>query len=422
MTFLDMAVCLCVSLGMTSAEPSDAQVRQFLSNSYYYSTQEWQASLSSMNEKFASKQRFAERLVGFLNDDDTHVRQGVLLAIIELKANKASLISPVVRVLKEDKDIQARIYAVDALHSIAGKESLKHVLSALNDKNANVRAEALQVFGREASSSTAYVGKLRDMLSDDGEYSYSISADCFGARPVKYEAVVALGTIGPEARICLPELREMYANDSDPSVRIAAAVAVAQLDKEDVKAIRYLKNEAERATSDDYRYGAIVGLQRFGNRASIIAPILKKLLKSDPSWLIRAGCSDALPAVNGFVEDTVGALVEALDDREPFVQMSVLESLKAIGFHAAKAVPAVEKLLDKYSKMPEEDLPYGGDDIRVQIVATLLAVGKRESVEPIVHRILRRVKDEETRSDIQELLSRPSQKLSNAPVANKPKT
>jgi hypothetical protein len=85
--------------------------------------------------------------------------------------------------------------------------------------------------------------------------------------------------------------------------------------------------------------------------------------------------------------------------------MTALESLETMGPHAAKAIPTVERLLDKYTRLPEDDLPYLNGDIRVQAIATLLAIGKREDVVPIVNQMLRRVRTEEVRSRVRELLS-----------------
>jgi HEAT repeat protein len=256
---------------------------------------------------------------------------------------------------------------------------------------------------------------LQELLSDADEYSYSISAGLMGSRPVKYEAVLALGKIGSRARICLPEVRRMFAIDSDPSVRLAAAVAMAQLDKEDTLAIRYLENEAERSSSEDLRSDAIQGIKQLGRRASTSTPVLRRVLRSDGSWLVRAHCAEALPAVNGFGKDTVDALVEALDDREPWVQMTALESLETMGSRAVNAIPFVESLLDMYTSLPEDDLPYLNGDIRVQAVTTLLAIGNREGVLPIINRILPRVKSEEPRSRIQELLRRRAEPTDSEP-------
>ncbi len=415
MTVLVVAACLCITSAVSSCEPSDTEIRQFLSNTAYL-TQEWRASFDAMSERFPSKRRFAERIVDFLHDEDADVRRGVLFALVKLKTKDTAFIPAVARVLQEDSDPWVRVRAVGTLHSIAGKDSVNCLSPALDDQDANVRAAAIRVLGAETASSTASIGKLRDLLSDTGEYYYAISADCIGARPVKYDAVLALGEMGSKASVCLPQLKEMIANDADPEVRVAAAVAVAQLDKEDESVIRYLIDEAQHASSECIRSDAIQGLNRLGSRASASAPVLKNLLSSDRSWLVRSDCAIALPAVQGANEGTVNALVGALGDREPRVQMTALESLEAMGAHAAGAVPAVERLLDKCPRLPEEDLPHLNGDIRVQAVVTLFAIGKREDVVPIVRRMLDSVKDEELQTRIRGLLS---QHAESPPVPNK---
>lgn len=409
MTVVIAAIYLSVAIGMSSCEPNSSEIREFLSNTAY-SSQQWHESFVVVCDKYASKQRFSGVLVTFLNDDDGNVRQGVLHAIVELETKETVLIPPIIRVLREDSKPSVRIWAVIAIHSIAGKNSINYLLPALGDKDVNVRAAAIRVLGTEAVSSVALVKKLRHLLSDTDDYSYSISADMSGSRPVRYEAVRALGEIGSKARVCLPELKAMLTNDQSDTVRLAAAVAVAQLDGENKSAIKYLMSEAVNATSEECRAQAIQGLKQLGSTAIASVSILKQLLRSDSSWLVRSECADALPRINGFKIDTVDALAKALDDYEPWVQMTALQSLEIMGTHAGDAAPAVEKLLDKYTQIPEGDLPYLNGDIRVQAVATLLAIGNRESVVPIITEILDRVKTEKTQSRIQRLLNRDQEK------------
>ena len=68
----------------------------------------------------------------------------------------------------------------------------------------------------------------------------------------------------------------MLASDSDAAVRVAAAIAVAQLDeKEDRLAIKYLGDEAEHGALNESQSDAILGLQGLGDRARSTAPLLK---------------------------------------------------------------------------------------------------------------------------------------------------
>ena len=405
---LGIATCLSVVLGLRAlaCEPSDDEIRQFLSNTAFL-TPEWRTSFDSIHKRFASEEHFSKRLIGFLFDGDKDVRKGVLHAVIELKVKEPKLAAPIGRILREDHDRWVRMLAVDALHSVGGKDSVSQLLSALDDKDANIRAETIQVLRREGLSSATYVARLGELLSDAEGYSYPVSADSVGSRPVKYEAVIALGEIGPKARAYLPKLRDILANDSNSDVRIAAAVALVQLDEQSKSAIRYLMDEAENASSEYLRSDAIQGLGRLGARAKMASPVLRRILRSDHSWIARSSAADVLPAVGGPGGDNVDALIEALADGDPWVQMAALESLETIGSNASRAVSAVQRLLDKYTMQPEDNLPYVNGDIRVQAIATMLAIGKRESVIPIINQVLCKVKGQEPRSRIQELLNRP---------------
>jgi len=406
------SMVLCAALGatppkspLTPPAPSDDEIREMLvpESSWGY---DFQAARRAMEKRFASRQAFVKRLVSFLGDDSEKVRREVLELLTDYRADAASAVPAVAATLQKDRDVWVRVRAVWALHAILGKDGLKYQSLALKDSSPDVRAAAIQAVASQGASAAWFVPDLQRLLSDKGDYYYSISIDMMGSRPVRYGAVIALGKIGQKARVALPQLRKMMADDPHTEVRVEAAVAIARLDEKDTSSVRYLMKQAKNAPSKHARFDAIWGLNKLEGRAKASAPLLKRLLKTDPSDFVRSAAVMALPEVNGPGQDTVDALIGALNDAELEVQCDALEGLAELGPRAASAVPAVKRALDAYLAVPEDDIAWAvmGNDIRVQAVATLLAIGKPKMVTPIVDEALHKAKTRQLRSKIQQLL------------------
>jgi HEAT repeat protein len=400
------SIIISVAVIAASDAPSNAELRATLSR-YDPRDASWPTTIASVGGKYPTRGGFAQQLVAMLRDEDETVRAGALDALGQLGKDAAIAAPAIEESLQQDESARVRGYAVIALHEILGANSLTLIAPALDDKDPYVRAQALYAVGQESASATAFVQKLRSVLSDTHYYSFSVSAHLDWSLPVRYEAVVALGRIGPKARICLPDLRELLASDPDMEVRIAAAVAMARIDTGDTSGVEYLMKEAERPSLAMLRCQAIQGLEDLNTRAGRSAPLLKRLLREDESESIREACADALPAVNGLGQDTVDALVGALEDPDGEVQLAALQSLEEMASHAASAIPKVKVALDEYMKLPEEDVELLAffRDIRVQAAATLASIGKRETILPMINQAIDQAKSEDLKSQLRDVLT-----------------
>jgi len=189
--------------------------------------------------------------------------------------------------------------------------------------------------------------------------------DINASDPIKEDAAIRLGEIGPKARRAIPDLIAAL-KDQDANLRADAITALAEIEPKEAvpilieaaikdkhggvrsAAIRMLKKmdpEAavpaltEALDSDDsgIRRSAIDGLEEIGPKASAAVPALIRELK-DETENNHYLAAQALEAVG---PAAVPALVAALKDDNSVIRERVAGALGRIGPKAAVAVPAL---------------------------------------------------------------------------------
>jgi HEAT repeat protein len=136
----------------------------------------------------------AARLVERLEDPAEAVRWRAAEALAAVPLSAASVIAPLVRIAGR-ADSPARAAAAATLGRLGGeaKPAVPALVSALEDPRAEVRGRAAWALGEIGAEARQAVAGLAALARDP---------------EVGWQAIDALGKIGPDARAALPALRE----------------------------------------------------------------------------------------------------------------------------------------------------------------------------------------------------------------------
>lgn len=155
------------------------------------------------------------------------------------------------------------------------------------------------------------------------------------------DAAEDLGLIGAPAVNAVPVLQKLTEQDADPLCRIAAAKAIASIDRKNETAIPLLIKALQDKTGT-VRKRAAESLGDLGPGAkSAVIDLVKAVKDSDPtvSW----AAVDALGQIGPDAESAVPALIEAL--KKASTGGAAADALGQIGRKAEAAVPSLEQAL-----------------------------------------------------------------------------
>jgi HEAT repeat protein len=222
-----------------------------------------------------------------------------------LNADATSL--AVLEGLLTDDDPAVRRLAAHALGDFELEPAAAALFLALDDREADIRAEALESLDRLGGSSA--IRAARQCLSD-------------GDPAVRRAALAVLTHSG-----ALPERALLV--DDDPTVRSQAAALLLGHDSE----ARPTLVRAARDPSSQVRAGALRGIAaaHIGGASSIAFEAL-----ADPNAEVRAEALRAIAATAP--KDAVASLIDALVDDDPRVRAAAVDGLAEVGAPACDAV------------------------------------------------------------------------------------
>jgi len=155
------------------------------------------------------------------------------------------------------------------------------------------------------------------------------------------DAADAVGHLGPAASVAIPSLVEML-KDTDLTVRAKAAAALWSMGPAARSAVPSLQNALEDP-GPDVRMNAAGALGEIGPKAADAAPDLARVLRQDTNANVRACSAVALAKIRSNDDESIGALTQALDDRDNNVRIKAAYALADFGGSAKNAAPALER-------------------------------------------------------------------------------
>lgn len=253
------------------------------------------------------ERRFDDDLKNLLRNENPEIRKRAALAAGRI-GNEAA-IETLSTLAEKDPNEQVRIYAVFALGEIESTKATETILKLLKDKNANVRARAVEAAGKIA---------MANLKSRESEELGEAVLDLMEAEEIKpNEQVVLLGL---------------------------TAILRARPEDGDLVAMRFLTNLNSRIRAD-----AANTLARIKSKVAVEQ--LKTMLLADDDAIARANAARALGAAED--KNSASLLIEAaLNDDDLRVRVSAIRALASIQAKetAADLLKRAQNLLKDYKE------------------------------------------------------------------------
>ncbi|HVA81350.1 MAG TPA: HEAT repeat domain-containing protein [Candidatus Binataceae bacterium] len=220
---------------------------------------------------------------------------------------------------------------------------------ALDDKSPGMRKGAVEALQMGPGAAKDATSGLVEALQDPSPSIRALAAE-------------DLGRIGPAARSAVPALSAAL-KDSRRYVRDEAAVALAKIDPSDDLPLPNLIGAVEYNQSVAH-WDAVDALSGMGANARAAAPVLEKLLATDPDPRFRVAIAGAIGPIVG--ASAAPALARALtDDKDAQVRLAALTAIARLGADDAAAIAALVRALSDRDQA-----------IRDAAADTLAALGK----------------------------------------------
>ncbi len=215
----------------------------------------------------------------------------------------------------KDDDVQARRKACVVLGGLGpvAKPAVPDLVSALNDADDTVRMHAVGALGEIGIPATLVIPALTKGLHDP-------------AQAVRHRALSQFAFSIPPTEAVTPHLKQLL-EDKDRGIATLAQSALNSPHRQAKDRISVYVTMLQMGGANDY---ALLQLARLGPEAagtlSAVIPVLK-----DKRPLYRYLAAEVLGAIGFDAKDAVPALIVALHDIDPIVQIGVEDALEAIG-------------------------------------------------------------------------------------------
>ena len=237
-----------------------------------------------------------------LKDESESVREFATVALRRIGAQATDI--PILIVALKDKTIGVQRAAAHALGEL-GHEA-KAALPALKELKGPAFACAIvQIDSADQSG-------IRYLIEESNSQDYNTSS--------RTEAILALGSIGPQAKAALPGLRKALDDEGNDlfSIRMPAASAIARIDPSDETALPFLLASLEGGSLSGL---AVFLLSQMGPESKKAVPALIKYLVANKEPLFtRASTANALGDIGPDAKAALPALRELLTDPKQHVR------------------------------------------------------------------------------------------------------
>jgi HEAT repeat protein len=272
-------------------------------------------------------------LLRALKRPEISVREGVVCTLGQMGYLSADVFPNLIAALK-DPAPEVRAVACRCLCGYPGDATgaLRPLSAALSDKDDRVREEAANALawhprGRDDVVIPALISALKDKC-----------------RPVRQNAALALGRIGPAAKNAVPALLDALRDKRDQQ-RWIFAKTLGEIGPAAKSAVPALIDVLTDPTEDAWE-NAAVALGEIGpDAAGAAVPALVKLAGSKRRQTADAAIV-ALGKIGPAAKEAVPTMIEALQVRDPlFTAMISAEALGRVGPGAKAAIPALMSIV-----------------------------------------------------------------------------
>jgi HEAT repeat protein len=167
------------------------------------------------------------RLIDLLRDKEPRVRRMAIVALGEIGPDAAAAAEPLAALLAGSEPSQRSLAGAALAH--LGKAAAKPLIALLKKDNQTLRVHTLYVLRQLEGGAAEAVPALKDLLRERSPLLRRMSA-------------LTLGRIGPAADDAVEALLAL-SDDRDRKVRLSAALAVAQIRRDDPRGLERLKKE-----------------------------------------------------------------------------------------------------------------------------------------------------------------------------------
>jgi HEAT repeat protein len=323
-----------------------------------------------------------ERLVETAFDSDVVVRRESIRAVRRIEPPIEKVVPLLTRILEESEPA----VILPALQTVArdGKEALPRLREFLkHDKLCYWAAVVVADIGPDAAEA---VPELTELLGHEGPevrlqalvalgeigaaskpaipaILAALDGDEFGG--VRYAAAYAIGRIGEKDDNIQKSLYKA-ARDDDPILEVLALWALARLNPEKERGVRYAAERmaaALKSDNPDLRRAAARALAEFDAPEDVVAPVLVDALEdADPQ--VVGNALDAIASLGPKILDKVGNALKDEQRRHHAVRV-----IYRMGQDAAPAVPALVEALGEEAE-DEDDVQF-----RCEVQFALSALG-----------------------------------------------
>lgn len=273
------------------------------------------------------------KLIRLLDDDDPGIRRGAIEAITQ-RAEARVAIPSFIRRLDDPEEV-VREVAFNSIRTIGAApiESLPEILTLLRSSNHRIRSAAvIQLGWMKAGSAESITSLIRIAREEDSSELRSF-------------AIEALGRVGPNAEVAIPDLRRAL-NSPERREVLAAIEALGSLGLRAKAAVPQLVHLAQ-APDPKTRDAAIGAIGAIGAGTDAAIRMLNECLKDQA---LRKACEAALARLGSPPHESLEYLIQGLGDRDVSVRLWCAVKIGDLGVSASPAVPHLTKLLDDDSR------------------------------------------------------------------------
>jgi HEAT repeat protein len=265
-------------------------------------------------------------LLGALNDKDQGVRQQAGWSLYNVQGTDLSDALPDALPALKHSDQQVRM-AVTQLLGRMGEKAIPHLLEALQDKDFNVRWNAVNSLHFQKANAKKIVPTLVELAEKSGDGQ------------TRYVALYGLARMGPEGH---GPLFKMLKKEKDDGVRANVLQQLGQFGELPKESLAYLL-DGLKDKSPQVRWSSANALGAAGKHAKeVVGPLTKALKDGDQN--VRY---NALYALSRLGEAGTPGLVEALKDGDDNMRIQVVQQIMYRGKQNKAAVPALIEVLKK---------------------------------------------------------------------------